>query len=58
MRSLPHIEHEHPITNNERLLMFPDSTEITNIHSYVDSDWGNDKALFQLAMNHDRIVGL
>ena len=44
MPSLPHIEHEHPITNDERLSTLPDSTEITNVHSYVDSDWGNDKA--------------
>ena len=44
MQSLPHIEHEHPIAINERLLTFPDSMETTNIHSYVDSNLGNDKA--------------
>ena len=44
MRSLPHIEHEHPIANNKRLLTFPDHTETNHIHSYVDSNWGNDKA--------------
>ena len=44
MTSLPQIPHEKPITNNERLLIFPVSTEHTHIHSYVDSDWGNDKA--------------
>ena len=44
MQSLPHIEHEPPISNDKRLSKLPDPMETNHIYSYVDSNWGNDKA--------------
>ena len=40
---LPHIPHDTAITDTSRLSIFPDKNH-HNVHSYVDSDWGNDKA--------------
>ena len=40
---LPHIPHDTAMTDTSRLLTFPDKTH-DNVHSCVDSDWGDDKA--------------
>ena len=42
--SLPTHKHDPPITNNQMLSNFPTTKNQNELHSYVDLDWGNDKA--------------
>ena len=43
VKQLDQITHENTITNSDILSTFPDTAMPQSIHSYVDSDWGNDK---------------
>ena len=43
VKQLDQIPHKNTITNSDILSTFPDTAMPQSIHSYVDSDWGNDK---------------